>query len=112
MYESGTSTKSKSQAMVLLSNKASALGGPDTTGYPLRDQQSKTQPITINHHNRAADEGEEEKDQPARKRVKSKNEMGGGKVFGELNEYRGCQGCHTEGDIVGQLQCGEDIYYQ
>ena len=75
MNESGTSTKSKSQAMMLLSNKASALGGD--SGYQIRDQIAN-KARTISHQNRG-DEGEEEKDQLARKRVKSKNEMCAGK---------------------------------
>jgi hypothetical protein len=80
MNESGTSTKSKSQAKALLSNKASGLGG-DTTGYQMRDQTSTSmQPRSISQQKRG-EEGEEEKDLPPRKRVKSKNEMGSGKGF-------------------------------
>jgi len=80
MNESGTSTKSKSQAKALLSNKASGLGGEN--GYQMRDQTatSMQQPRTISQQNRG-EEGEEEKDLPARKRVKSKNEMSSGKGF-------------------------------
>jgi hypothetical protein len=79
MNESGTSTKSKSQAKALLSNKASGLGGDN--GYQMREQTSTSmQPRSISQQNRG-EEGEEEKDLPPRKRVKSKNEMGSGKGF-------------------------------
>ena len=80
MNESGTSTKSKSQAKALLSNKASGIVGD--SGYQMRDQTAKSmqQPRTIGQQNRG-EEGEEEKDLPPRKRVKSKNEMGSGKGF-------------------------------
>jgi len=61
--------------MMLLSNKASALGGD--SGYQIRDHTAN-KARTISHQNRG-DEGEEEKDLPARKRVKSKNEMCAGK---------------------------------
>ena len=47
----------------------------------MRDQISTSmQPRTISQQNRG-EEGEEEKDLPARKRMKSKNEMGSGKDF-------------------------------
>jgi hypothetical protein len=89
--------------MMLLSNKASALGGD--SGSHIRDQTA-TKPRTISHQNRG-DEGEEEKDLSARKRVKSKNEIGGGKDLASLKSLEGAKVATLRVILLGSCNVGK-----